>query len=163
MNNSNLEKIKKYALLFAFFISAGFVLWGIGYIVWGLKQDFYLQDAGYILKNSPLCPEYRNTEFIKPLKPSSFNMNFCNALFEIKIKDKKGYAVFINMSGKYGIYQGMFLYFVEEKQCFFCGLAGGIYDKPAMYYGITPLVIGISEKKLEAAFEQIVIKNKEEK
>ncbi|UTY28261.1 hypothetical protein [Treponema putidum] len=165
MNNPNKEKIKKYALLFSFFIAAGFVLWGSGYIISGLKQDAYLQEADYILKNSPLCLEYSNTEFIKALNPSSLNMNFCNAVFEVKVKEKKGYAAFINMSGKYGMYQGMFLYLVEENvsRCFFCGLGGGIADKAAIYYGITPLIIGISEKKLEAAFEQVVIKNKEEK
>lgn len=49
MNNSNVEKIKKHLLLFAF-IAAGLILWGSGYIISGLKNDAYLQDADYILK-----------------------------------------------------------------------------------------------------------------
>ncbi|UTC77794.1 hypothetical protein E4O04_07200 [Treponema sp. OMZ 799] len=161
MNNSNIEQIKKYLLLFAFFIAAGLILWGSGYIISGLKSDVYLQDADYILKNSPLCSEYQDVEFIKALNPSSLNMNFCNAVFEVRMKDKKGYAAFVNMSGKYGIYQGMFLYFAEK--CFFCGLGGRIADKPAMYYGITSLNIKVSEQKLESAFKRLEIKNKEEK
>ena len=163
MNNSNVEKIKKYLLLFAFFIAAGLILWGSGYIISGLKNDAYLQDADYILKNSPLCSKYQGLEFIKALNPSSLNMNFCNEVFEVKMKEKKGYAAFINMSGKYGMYQGMFLYFKEGKQCFFCGLGGGIADRPAMHYGITPLTINIAEQKLEAAFEKLEINNKEKK
>ncbi|UTC76326.1 hypothetical protein E4O03_06555 [Treponema sp. OMZ 792] len=161
MNNSNIEQIKKYLLLFAFFIAAGLILWGSGYIISGLKSDVYLQDADYILKKSPLCSEYQDVEFIKALNPSSLNMNFCNAVFEVRMKEKKGYAAFVNMSGKYGICQGMFLYFTEK--CFFCGLGGGIADKPAMYYGITSLTIKVSEQKLESAFERLEIKNKEEK
>ena len=85
MNNSNVEKIKKYLLLFAFFIAAGLILWGSGYIISGLKNDAYLQDADYILKNSPLCLEYQGVEFIKALNPSSLNMNFCNTVFEVKM------------------------------------------------------------------------------
>ena len=48
MNNSNVEKIKKHLLLFAFFIASGLILWGSGYIISGLKNDAYLQDADYI-------------------------------------------------------------------------------------------------------------------
>lgn len=163
MNNSSVEKIKKYLILFVFFIASGFILWGSGYIISGLKNDAYLQDAEYILKNSPLCSKYQGLEFIKALNPSSLNMNFCNAVFEVKMKEKKGYAAFINMSGKYGMYQGMFLYFKEGKQCFFCGLGGGIADKPAMYYGVIPLTISISEQKLESAFKGLEINHRGEK
>ena len=163
MNNSSVEKIKKYLILFVFFIASGFILWGSGYIISGLKNDAYLQDADYILKNSPLCSKYQGLEFIKALNPSSLNMNFCNAVFEVKMKEKKGYAAFINMSGKYGMYQGMFFYFGERRQCFFCGLGGGIADRPAMHYGITPLTINIAEQKLEAAFGKLEINNKEKK
>lgn len=161
MNNSNVEKIKKYLLLFAFFIAAGLILWGSGYIISDLKNDAYLHEADYILKKSPLCAEYQNLEFIRTLSPASLNMNFCNAIFEVKLNGKKAYAAFVNMSGKYGIYQGMFLYFGEE--CFFCGLGGGLADRPAVYYGITPMTINISEKKLESAFEKFAVNNKEEK
>ena len=163
MNNSSVEKIKKYLILFAFFIASGLILWGSGYIISGLKNDAYLQDADYILKNSPLCSKHQGVEFIKALNPSSLNMNFCNAVFEVKMKEKKGYAAFINMSGKYGMYQGMFLYLGERRQCFFCGLGGGIADRPAIYYGIIPLSISISEQKLASAFERLEINNKEKK
>ncbi|UTC61642.1 hypothetical protein E4O05_08760 [Treponema sp. OMZ 787] len=163
MNNSNLEQIKKYLLLFAFFTAAGLILWGSGYIVSGLKNDAYLQEAVYIIKKSPITSEYQEVKFVKNLSPSSLNMNFCNAVFEVEMKEKKGYAAFFNMSGKYGMYQGLFLYFKGERKCLFCGLGGGIADKPAVYYGITPLTISIAEHKLESAFEKLEINNKEEK
>ncbi|UTC68256.1 MULTISPECIES: hypothetical protein [unclassified Treponema] len=165
MNNSNIEKIKKYALLFAFFIASGLLLWGSSYLVSGLKQDAYLQDAEYILKNSPLCSHYSNIKVVKPVAPSSLNMNFCNAVFEVRVGDKKGYAAFINMSGKYGMYQGLFLYSKSGgfDQSFFCGLCGQISDKPAMYYGITPLTINICAKKLDKAFRQAELNGKGEK
>lgn len=45
----------------------------------------------------------------------------------------------------------------------FCGLGGGIADRPAIYYGIIPLSISISEQKLASAFERLEINNKEKK
>ena len=45
----------------------------------------------------------------------------------------------------------------------FCGLGGGIADKPAMYYGIIPLTISISEQKLESAFKGFEINRRGEK
>lgn len=68
MNNSSVEKIKKYLILFAFFIASGLILWGSGYIISGLKNDAYLQDADYILKNSPLCSKYQGLRIYKSFK-----------------------------------------------------------------------------------------------
>lgn len=165
MNNSHIEKIKKYALLFAFFVISGIILWGASYIILPLKSGTYLNEAEYIVKNSPLCNDLRDVKFKKILNPSSFNMNFCNALLDIRIKDKKAYAAFVNMSGKYGTYQGMFFCFEDGGmlKIRFCGLAGQIAERPASYYGISPFIINTFQKKLDKAFEKYLLEGLEGK
>lgn len=159
MNNVNNEKIKKYALLVSFFIATGLILWGSGYITAGLKHSAYLQEAEYIIKESPLCEDFRDVEIIKSVLPEYFNMTFCNAVFEVRINEKKGYLTFVNMSGKYGIYQGMFLCWKEQNmmKSAFCGLAGQISDKPSSYYGITSFTVKILQKKLDTAFQKALL------
>ena len=159
MNNANTEKIKKYALLVSFFIATGLILWGSSYITAGLKRSAYLEEAEYIIKKSPLCENFRDMEFIKSVNPGHFNMTFCNAVFEVKINGKKGYLSFVNMSGKYGIYQGMFLSWEEQNimESSFCGLAGQISDRPHSYYGITSFTVKIWQKKLDTAFQKALL------
>lgn len=161
MNKKTTEKLKKTGILSGIFIAAVLILWGVSYLGFILKEDTYIKAANTVFTHSPLCLEYRNLKIIKNSKENFMPPNFCNAFFRADHHGKIVYVLFVNMTGKYGIYQGVFICCFNENgggnpKAEFCGLAGNIdLAKQPDYYGITPIIIKTIQTKIECSFQNI--------
>lgn len=161
MNKKNTEKLKKTGILTGIFIAAVLILWGVSYLGFILKEDTYIKAANSIFTRSSLCTEYKNVKIIKNSKEHFMPPHFCNAFFRAEHDGNIVYVLFVNMTGKYGVYQGVFIYHFNESgrgssKTEFCGLAGNIdVTKQPDYYGITPLIIKTMQTKIERCFQNI--------
>lgn len=160
MNKESTEKLKKAGILSGIFITAILALWGVSYLSFILREDTYIKAANTVFTHSPMCSEYRNVKIIKNSK-DIIPPNFCNAFFRAEHGGNIVYILFVNMTGKYGIYQGVFMYRFNESEKIsakaeFCGLAGNIdLAKQPDYYGITPLILKTMQTKIEYCFQNI--------
>ena len=151
MNEGNAEKLKKIFIPIGVFISALLILCGVFYLGSILKADVYFNVANELFKTQSYAA-HKNIEIRRGGKIFHSYPYFCNAVFQAQEDGKDYYVIFVRMYGKYGPYQGLFLY-GRQTGAEFCGLAG-IQDpnKNASFYGIGNLVIEKWKKKIEKSF-----------
>ncbi|MEL3913353.1 hypothetical protein [Treponema pedis] len=156
MNNETKEKLKKSGILSGIFLAAVLILWGTSHLGYILKEEIYIKSAETVFAHSPLCTEIKNAKLLKTSSKKITAPNFFNAIFNAEHNGSSISVIFVNMTGKYGTYQGMFVckeYNAKDKQensVKFCGLAGNIdLNKQPDYYGITPLIINSMRQKIE--------------
>lgn len=157
MNKKNIEQLKKGGILLGICIAVILILWGTYYLGGLLKEEVYITAAEKVFADSPLCTEFKNIKIIRNTKKNITTPHFCNAFLYAENNGEAVYVLFINMTGKYGSYQGVFIYpynFTDKDASDiavkFCGLTGNInLHKTADYYGITPLIISTAQKKIQ--------------
>lgn len=166
MNNQSKEKLKTAGIIFGIFIASMLILWGVSHLATSLKEDIYIKAANNIFTNSELASEFQNSQIEKRANLKFSVPNFCNACLLAKNNGKTVYFLFINMTGKYGVYQGVFAFVPKVGDVAdqtnslpnikFCGLAGN-YDlkKSPDYYGISSFIINSTEKKIANYFKNI--------
>ncbi len=166
MNKEQIALLKKTGIIFAVFILIISFISGIYYLAFWLKKDAYYNAAEYVLKESPFCKDYKNLSISKDKLSNQLGGNFFNAVFKASYKNSEYYLVFVNLSGKYGTYQAVFLYSLKKqlkqsnlrlsnrsKHIIFCGIIGtDELEKPPVYYGISDFLLLKQMKKIEEIF-----------
>lgn len=160
MNKPNNDVLKKISILTGVFLCFVLVLGGISYLSDSLKNDVYIKSAEYVLHNSPLCNEISNLKFTKIKHTDKLKLNFANGVLTAVANERIYYALFLNLAGKYGIYQGLFVYSPEvngeQEINLFCGLVGNVdIKKDYSYYGISELVVGMQKNKIKNFFTNV--------
>ncbi len=168
MSKEQIELLKKIAMIFGISILIIASIVGLNYFAFWLKTDAYFNSAENIIKNSPYCKDYRNINISKDNSFSKKMPQFFNTVFKASDKNTDYYILFVNLSGKYGTYQAVFLYSskkflnqsnlrlsLKKTHTIFCGILGpdGI-DKLPAHYGISDFLIKGQITKIEKIFNK---------
>ncbi len=168
MNKEQKELVKKISIISGISILLIILIVGVYYLAFWLKANSYYNSAEYVIKNSPYCEEYKNIKINKDILFSKELPNFINAVFKASDKRSAYYVVFVNVSGKYGTYQAVFLYSQKsylkqsklrrsekKNHTIFCGIVGNDnISKSPRYYGISDFLLQGQIKKIEAIFDK---------
>ena len=146
MTEKTKQTAKKYGILAAVFLVFLGIICGLSYLNALLRKQPFISSAQRLCT---ACPQLQNksiviADFTKPARLGFLSRNVLSA----KADGKEAWIFFIPMTGKYGIYSGIFFYEAGES-CIFCGLDGKDQSVPADYYGITQNTIAMQKVKIE--------------
>lgn len=129
------KNLKKAGIISGLFLFLILLLWLLSFLDF-VGNSSLKSAAQTVLKESSLCREYKNVKILSVERPYSFDSGFLPVVFDAADGEKNYKLFFVRLTGKYGLYQGLFLY-DEIKGAVFCGLAGTDSEKLPNYYGIT--------------------------
>jgi len=147
------KKLKKISLVSAVFLSFTLILFAI------LLLDFFkvrtLKTVTLLaLSSADIAEEYKSISNLKEVR-SPNNLVF-PAIFEGTLGDNKEVILsFVRLTGKYGVYQGLFLYDKSKKEAFLCAVIADDYKKHPSNYGINEGIIQYWKKKIVFEFDTL--------
>lgn len=142
------NRLKKIGIISGLFLFIVFLLWGLSFMNF-IGESSLKNAAKKILKESSLSAEYRDVKILGIERPYVNNLGLMPVTFTASDGEKNYRLFFIRLAGKYGLYQGLFLY-DEAKGTIFCGLAGVDSEKIPKYYGITDFNTDFWCKKIDS-------------
>ncbi len=154
MNEEKNDLLKKIGFFVGIFILLILFLWGSYHISFLLKEEVYYNAAEAVIKNSPLAKDYKTLKIYKNFQKKQ--PGFCNALLKGEMNNMEFDIIFLTLTGKYGIYQGVFLNTnAPNKKPVFCGLAGNVQaEKSIDYYGINQWQIKLKIEQIQNYFSK---------
>lgn len=143
------EKLKKIAILSSIFIFLLSLLFSVSLLSF-FKNATLKRVALKILSSSTIPNEYQNIQNIELCKKYT-SLSFPH-VFEGNVEGSgKMYLFFTRLTGKYGVYQGLFLYDERKMEVLFLGLAVEDFKKTPSYYGINQGIINYWCKKIKSS------------
>lgn len=147
------KKLKKISLVSAIFVSFTLILFAI------LFLDFFkvrtLKTVTLLaLSSAEIAEEYKNISNIREMR--STNYLVFPATFEGMLGNNKEVILsFVRLTGKYGVYQGLFLYDKSKKETIFCAIIADDYKKHPSKYGINKGIIQYWKNKISFEFNSL--------
>ena len=145
------KKLKKISLVSAVFASFTVLLFTILFLdffkVRTLKTVVLLA-----ISSANITEEYKNISNIKESR--SPNYLVFPATFEgTTSKNKEVVLSFVRLTGKYGVYQGLFLYDKAKNESVLCAIIADDYKRQPSYYGINEGIIQYWKDKISLEFK----------
>ena len=145
-----LKKISLVCAVFAFFTLLVFAILFLDFFkVRTLKTVTLLA-----ISSANIAEEYKNILELKEIR--SPNYLIFPATFEGTLSNNKTIILsFARLTGKYGIYQGLFLYDKSGGRTELCAIIADDYKKPPSLYGINDFLIQYWKDKIALAFATV--------
>ncbi|EFW38458.1 hypothetical protein [Treponema phagedenis] len=138
------KKLIKYGYLFGIIIGMFLLLWGFSSMATFVKETVLIQAAQDVLKETPA---HKHVQILSLNKTHS-GYPLSGIALNAKDNDKEVKVFLLPLMGKYGSFQGVFVY-DSKKGCEFSGLTGNLDQKDADYYGISKNMCKIICQKIE--------------
>lgn len=147
------KKLKKILLVSAVFAFFTLILFAI------LFLDFFkvktLKTVTLLaLSSAEIAEEYKNIATLEEIR--SPNYLVFPATFEGTLGNNKEVILsFARLTGKYGVYQGLFLYDKSKRETIFCAVIADDYKKHPSRYGIHEGIIQYWKNKISNEFSSL--------
>ena len=150
MEESVKKKLKKISLVSSVFVFFALILFAILFLDF-FKMKTLKTVTLLALSSADIADEYKNISSLKDMRSPNY-LTFPATFAGTLGNDKEVILSFVRLTGKYGVYQGLFLYDKSTRETVLCAIIADDYKTHPSKYGITEGIIQYWKNKISFEF-----------